>query len=59
VVGILDRMQGQFEGMMRISGIEAMLREIFIVESLSAELARSAVEVNQRAKSQPEKKPEE
>lgn len=47
VVGILDRMQGQFEQMMRIAGIEAMLRQIFIVESLSAGMARSADEARQ------------
>lgn len=42
VVGILDRMQGQFEQIMRTSGIEAMLGQMFIVESLSAGLAQSA-----------------
>ncbi|HUZ94344.1 MAG TPA: MarR family transcriptional regulator [Edaphobacter sp.] len=42
VVGILDRMQGQFELRMRTAGIEAMLRQIFILESLSAWMARLA-----------------
>jgi DNA-binding MarR family transcriptional regulator len=42
VVGILDRMQSQFEKMMTIPRLEAMLRQIFIVESLSAGLAQSA-----------------
>lgn len=44
VVGILDRMQGQFEGMMGKSGMEALLRQLFIVESLCSGLARSASE---------------
>ncbi|MEO6817915.1 MAG: MarR family transcriptional regulator [Edaphobacter sp.] len=42
VVGVLDRMQSQFEKMMTTPRLEAMLRQIFIVESLSAELAQSA-----------------
>jgi DNA-binding MarR family transcriptional regulator len=55
VVGILDRMQGQFERMMRTAGIEAMLRQMFIVGSLSAGLAQAADEANQRAGSELEK----
>jgi DNA-binding MarR family transcriptional regulator len=42
VVGVLDRMQGQFELRMRIAGIEAMLRQIFVLESLSHWMAQSA-----------------
>ncbi|MEO6815972.1 MAG: MarR family transcriptional regulator [Edaphobacter sp.] len=42
VVGVLDRMQSQFEKMMTTPRLEAMLRQIFIVESLSAGLAQSA-----------------
>lgn len=42
LVGILDRMQGQFEQMMGTSGVEALLRQMFIVESLCSGLARSA-----------------
>ncbi len=47
VVGVLDRMQGQFELRMRIAGIEAMLRQIFVLESLSGWMAQlaEAVEV--------------
>ncbi len=44
VAGILDRMQNQFERMMRIAGIEAMLRQMFIVESLCSGMAQSAEE---------------
>ncbi len=44
VVGIMDRMQGQFEGMMGKSGMEELLRQLFIVESLCTGLARSAEE---------------
>ena len=44
VVGILDRMQGQFEGMMGKSGMEALLLQLFIVESLCTGLARLASE---------------
>lgn len=42
VVGILDRMQGQFEHRMRIKGIEAMLLQIFVLESLTAWMAQPA-----------------
>lgn len=55
VVGVLDRMQGQFEQRMRIAGIEAMLLQIFVLESLSVGMAQSAEEANQRTGSEPEK----
>jgi DNA-binding MarR family transcriptional regulator len=42
VVGILHLMQGQFEQIAGISGIEAMLRQMFIVESLCSGLAVTA-----------------
>lgn len=42
VVGVLDRMQGQYELRMRVAGIEAMLRHIFVLESLSLWMAESA-----------------
>jgi DNA-binding MarR family transcriptional regulator len=44
LVGILDRMQGQFEQMMGASGMEALLRQMFIVESLCTGMARPAGE---------------
>ncbi|MBN9617020.1 MAG: MarR family transcriptional regulator [Acidobacteriales bacterium 59-55] len=44
LVGILDRMQAQFEQMMGASGMEALLRQMFIVESLCTGLARPAGE---------------
>ena len=40
LVGILDRMQAQFEQMMGASGMEALLRQMFIVESLCTGQAR-------------------
>jgi DNA-binding MarR family transcriptional regulator len=55
VVGVLDRMQAQFEQSMRVAGIEAMLRQIFVLESLSGWMAQSAEEANQQAGSPPEK----
>lgn len=55
VVGVLDRMQGQFEDRMKIEGIEAMLRQIFVLESLSVWMAQSAEEANQRTGSESEK----
>lgn len=42
VVGIMDRMQVQFEQTMGASGMEALLRQMFIVESLCTGLAQSA-----------------
>jgi DNA-binding MarR family transcriptional regulator len=42
VVGILDRMQGHFEQVMRTAGVEEMLRHLFVVESLCSGLAQSA-----------------
>jgi len=42
VVGILHLMQGQFEQMMRIAGVEEMLRHLFVVESLCSGLAQKA-----------------
>jgi DNA-binding MarR family transcriptional regulator len=46
VVGIMDRMQGQFEQIMGKSGMEALLGQLFIVESLCSGLARSADEAD-------------
>ncbi|MEO8737469.1 MAG: MarR family transcriptional regulator [Edaphobacter sp.] len=54
VVGILDRMQGQFDKMMRTSGIEELLRQMLIVESLCSGLARSAGEAELKPDPDPE-----
>lgn len=50
VVGILDRMQGHFEQMLRPEGVASLMREMFVVESLCSGLARSPDEVDQRPK---------
>jgi DNA-binding MarR family transcriptional regulator len=42
VVGILDQMQKRFEQMIGTAGLEAMMRYMFIVESLCTGLARPA-----------------
>jgi DNA-binding MarR family transcriptional regulator len=44
VVGILDQMQSRFEGISHPPDFEAMLRQIFIIESLCSGLARAASE---------------
>jgi DNA-binding MarR family transcriptional regulator len=49
VVGILDQMQNRFEQIMRTAGVEEMLRQMFIVESLCSGLARSADEARPEA----------
>jgi len=48
VVGILDRMQGQFEAIRHLPDFEAMLSQMFIMESLCSGMARSAEEPDQR-----------
>lgn len=53
VVGILDRMQGQFEQIAGTAGLESMMRQLFIVESLCSGMAQSA-EDGQRGKGDPE-----
>lgn len=50
VVGILDQMQSRFEGISHTPDFEAMLRQMFVVESLCTGLARSASEADQRPK---------
>jgi len=42
VVGILDQMQGRFEQTSGTRDLEAMLRQMFVVESLCAGMAESA-----------------
>lgn len=49
VVGIMDRMQGQIEQIAGTAGLESMMRQMFIVESLCAGLAQAA-EGDQRGK---------
>jgi DNA-binding MarR family transcriptional regulator len=49
VVGILDQMQNRFEQIMKTAGVEEMLRQMFIVESLCSGLARSADEARPEA----------
>lgn len=55
VVGILDRMQGQFEKMSRPVDFEAMLAQMFIIESLCTGLAQSSGETEQRSESDSKK----
>jgi DNA-binding MarR family transcriptional regulator len=40
VVGILDRMQSRFEGMLTSAGLESLMRELFVIESLCTGMAR-------------------
>lgn len=40
VAGILDRMQGHFEGMLTTAGLESLKRELFVIESLCTGMAR-------------------
>jgi DNA-binding MarR family transcriptional regulator len=42
VVGVLDQMQSQFEKISHAPDFEAMLRQMFIIESLCSGLAQSA-----------------
>lgn len=51
VVGILDKMQSQFEAISRPHDFEAMLAQILIIESLCTGLAQSAGEADQRSES--------
>ncbi|GGG70674.1 MarR family winged helix-turn-helix transcriptional regulator [Edaphobacter dinghuensis] len=51
VVGILDKMQSQFEAISRPHDFEAMLAQILIIESLCTGLAQSAGEPEQRSES--------
>lgn len=46
VVGILDRMQSQFEKVSRTTDFEAMLAQMFIIESLCTGLAQSVGETD-------------
>jgi DNA-binding MarR family transcriptional regulator len=55
VVGILDRMQSQFEGISRPPDFEAMLAQMLIIESLCTGLAQSAGETEQRSGSDSKK----
>lgn len=48
VVGILDQMQTRIERIGGKLGLEAMLRQMFVVESLCSGLARSADEADKR-----------
>lgn len=42
VVGILDRMQGHFEGMLGTKGLEALKAQLFVIESLCTGMAQPA-----------------
>lgn len=51
VVGILDHMQNYFDGTNYQPDFEAMLREMFVIESICTGLARSAGKADQRPES--------
>ncbi|MDW5266340.1 MULTISPECIES: MarR family winged helix-turn-helix transcriptional regulator [Acidobacteriaceae] len=50
VVGILDQMQNRYEGINHPPAFEAMLRQMFIVESICTGLAQTAGEADQRSR---------